>query len=408
MTNFDALGRASFEWAGIPFLPWLRAGSERMPRSRFPATTERFWRMAETQGRIEFILIPLVGLAIAFHEWGIWQPVPGFDLFGFLVTGIAFGPIFLKAFDDLLVGRLGMEVPLLVGLAMALGTKQVLTALWIVCFVLTGRVLERFIVSRRCGVSEEMRAWLPHTAGLRSPAGVRIVEVSAVRAGDIVLVNPGGRIPVDGNVLDGHSFVDERLITGDPLSITVEKTTGSRVLAGTTNQCGAIEIGTVAVGRETVFWSMIEALAQVEKKGGASLQERVAEAAAYLAYAVLGSAAITLMVTGNLPAAISVLVVAGAHGITAGVPLAHCGAIARAAVSARPGESFGSSYDAVIMANLAGTITVAVAGVTLSAAGRIPPEAAAFIRVGSEVLFLLNSARLLQRPAYGFLPEEIS
>jgi cation transport ATPase len=356
-----------------------------------------------SNGRIDLILIALVGLAIAFHELGIWQPVPGFDLFGFLVTGIAMGPIFLKAFDDLLVGRLGMQVPLLVGLALALGTKQVLTALWIVCCVLIGRALEGFIVSRRSRVSEEMRTCLPRSAGRRSPTGVRMVELSAVRAGDIVLVNPGSRIPVDGNVLDGHSFVDERLITGDPASVAVEKRRGSRVLAGTLNQCGEIEIGTVAVGRETVFWSMMEALAQAENDG-APLQKSAEEAVSYLGYAVLASAALTLVVANNMQAAIAVLVVAGAGGITAGIPLAHFGAVARAAVSANTD----ASYDAIVMANLAGTITIAVAGVTLAAAGYIRPEAAAFIRVGSELLFLLNSARLLKRRVYGSTPGAIS
>ena len=353
--------------------------------------------MPESEGQIELILIPLVGLAIAFHELGIWQPVPGFDLFGFLVTGISLSPIFLKAFDNLLLGRLCMEVPLLAGLAMALGTKQASTALWIVCLVLAGKVLEKFIVGCGRKVTDEMRAWLPATAGVRGPQGVRTVSLSALRAGDIVLVNSGGRIPVDGDVIEGCSLVDERLVTGQLQS--VEKRPGSRVLAGTTNQSGLLEISTIAVGRDTFFESMVTALAQAED-GSAPLQTTAEETASYLVYAVLASAALTLAISGSLQSTISVLVVAGTAGITCGVPLAHFGAVTRVATSAQTNVC----YQTIVMANLAGTITVTVAGVTLAAAGHIHPEAAAAIRVGSELLFLLNAARLLKRPVWGAIP----
>jgi len=75
---------------------------------------------------------------------------------------------------------------------------------------------------------------------------------------DAVLVKPGGRIPVDGQVVGGHSFVDRAPITGE--SMPVEKQAGSSVYADTINQSGALELRVERLGRETIFGKIIEAV----------------------------------------------------------------------------------------------------------------------------------------------------
>jgi len=80
--------------------------------------------------------------------------------------------------------------------------------------------------------------------------------------GDVVLVRPGGHIPVDGVVVGGHSFVDQATITGE--SMPAEKTPGSRVFAGTMNQSGVLEIQADKIGRDTAFGRIIELVERAE------------------------------------------------------------------------------------------------------------------------------------------------
>src|SRR4029077_4678549 len=89
------------------------------------------------------------------------------------------------------------------------------------------------------------------------------VETREIAVGDIVLVKPGARIPVDGLIAGGHSFVDQATITGE--SMPAEKTKGSTVYAGTINQSGALEIRVDRMGRDTTFGKIINAVERAEK-----------------------------------------------------------------------------------------------------------------------------------------------
>lgn len=149
-----------------------------------------------------------------------------------------------------------------------------------------------------------------------------------MRIDDVVLVRPGGRVPVDGVVVRGHSFIDQAAITGE--SMPVEKLPGAHVYAGTVNQSGVLEIRTRTIGRDTAFGKIIEAVEQAERSR-APVQRTADRLAGYLVYFALGCALLTFLITHNARSTISVVIVAGACGIAAGTPLAILGAIGRAA-----------------------------------------------------------------------------
>jgi len=149
-----------------------------------------------------------------------------------------------------------------------------------------------------------------------------------VLVGDVVLIKPGGRIPVDGSVVGGHSFVDQATITGE--SMPVEKSIGKEVYAGTINQSGALEVRVERLGRDTTFGKIIQAVEQAEQSR-APIQRIADRLAGYLVYFAFGAAILTFLVTHNIRSTISVIIVAGACGIAAGTPLAILGAIGRAA-----------------------------------------------------------------------------
>src|SRR6202011_3542044 len=169
---------------------------------------------------------------------------------------------------------------------------------------------------------------LPSTATVRREGDWKDVDVQQVSVGEQVLVRPGARIPVDGTVVGGHSFVDQAPITGE--SMPVEKAAGAIVYAGTINQSGALELCVECLGRDTTFGKIIEAVERAEKSR-APIQGIADRLAGSLVYFALAAAAITFLVTHNVRSTISVVIVAGACGIAAGTPLAVLGAVGRAA-----------------------------------------------------------------------------
>src|SRR5690606_9692509 len=92
--------------------------------------------------------------------------------------------------------------------------------------------------------------------------GTQDIALSDVVAGDIVEVRPGERVPVDGEVIEGQSYVDESMITGEP--VPVGKSAGSEVVGGTVNQTGAFALRATAVGSQTVLAQIIRLVEQAQ------------------------------------------------------------------------------------------------------------------------------------------------
>jgi P-type Cu+ transporter len=277
---------------------------------------------------LELGRIALVGLAIAFTWFRLWQPLPHFDVVGFAAVLIGGYPIFREAFTDLLSRRMTMELSMTIALVSALVIREVFTALLIVFFVLIAEVLEELTVGRGRRAIQDLLDLLPQQVELRRADGVRPASLGELSSGDVVLVRPGGRVPVDGIVVGGHSFIDQAAITGE--SMPVEKVPGVHVYAGTVNQSGILEIQTKTVGRDTAFGKIIEAVEQAERSR-APVQRTADRLAGYLVYFALACALFTFILTHNARSTISVIIVAGACGIAAGTPLAILGAIGRAA-----------------------------------------------------------------------------
>ena len=124
------------------------------------------------------------------------------------------------------------------------------------------------------------------------------VDANALAVGDAVLVNPGGRIPVDGTVIAGHSFVDQARITGE--SLPLEKTGGAAVFAGSINQSGALEIRAERIGRDTSYGKIIDAVEQAERSR-APVQRLADRLAGYLVYFALGAAVTDLPAHARYP-----------------------------------------------------------------------------------------------------------
>jgi len=278
--------------------------------------------------RIELARVGFVALAAAAVGFRVWEPFAAFSAIGVAALSIGGYPIFKEAFENLLERRMTMELSMTIALLAALAIGQAFTALVITAFVLAAEILEHVTVARGRAAIGDLLRYLPRTARLRRDAAVVDVDVERLSAGDVVLVDPGALVPVDGVVLSGHSFVDEARITGE--SMPAEKSAQSQVYAGTINQRGALEIRVERIGRATSFGRIIDAVESAEKSR-APIERLADRLAGYLVYFALGAAVLTFAITRNVVATISVIIVAGACGVAAGTPLAVLGAIGRAA-----------------------------------------------------------------------------
>lgn len=276
----------------------------------------------------EIIRIVFVALAAVAVWVRLWEPFPHVSVIGIAATLIGGYPIFREAFENITERKMTMELSMTIALLSALAIGEFFTALVITAFVLAAEVLEGLTVGRGRRAIQSLLDFLPRTVTVRRNDQVMEVASEQVQIGDMVIVKPGGRIPVDGVVIGGRSFVEQAAITGE--AMPVEKTQGDVVYAGTVNQSGALEIGAEKLGRDTTFGKIMEAVERAEKSR-APIQKTADRLAGYLVYFALGAAILTFIITHNVRSTISVVIVAGACGIAAGTPLAILGAIGRAA-----------------------------------------------------------------------------
>tara|TARA_B100000745_G_scaffold200606_2_gene132386 strand:- start:2654 stop:4816 length:2163 start_codon:yes stop_codon:yes gene_type:complete len=257
---------------------------------------KRFW--------IAFLLtIPILAYSpLAINVFGLNLPVP-FSvnwLLLFLTTPVVFwtGSIFITGtYHSLRNRQLNMSVLVATGVLAAyffsvlitilgLGETYFEAAAMLVTFVLFGHWME--MKSRR-GTSDSLRALfdlVPPKATVIRNGVEHNIPTAEIIVGDIVVLKPGDKVPVDGEVTDGTSSVDESLVTGE--SMPVSKKIGDTVIGGSVNQSGALKIQALKVGSDTVL-SQIVKLVETAQNSKAPGQRIADKAAAYLVIVAVAS-----------------------------------------------------------------------------------------------------------------------
>ena len=227
------------------------------------------------------------------------------------VVGLAVGcwPIAAEAWEDLRHRKMSMELSMLIAVVAAGAIGEWVTSLVIAAFVLAAEILEDLSKDRGRDALTDLMAFLPETVRVRRGDGTQGLPLAEVRPGDVVVVAPGGRVPVDGTVAAGRSSVDQSRITGEPLPVDVSA--GETVYAGSINRVGALEIRAERVGSDSSYGRIVEAIRRAQSSQ-APVQRLADRFAAYLVYIALAGAAVTFAVTRDWTSTISVVVVSGA------------------------------------------------------------------------------------------------
>jgi Cu+-exporting ATPase len=167
------------------------------------------------------------------------------------------------------------------------------TSAAIITLILLGRFLEARARSHTSDAIKKLIGLQPRTARVVRDGAERDIAIEDVVRGDIVLVRPGEKIPVDGIVRDGRSAVDESMVTGE--SIPVTKESGEEVIGGTLNTTGSFRFEATRVGRDTVLAQIVR-LVQEAQGSKAPIQRLADVVTSYFVPAVLGIAALTFVV----------------------------------------------------------------------------------------------------------------
>lgn len=290
------------------------------------------------------ISIPVLLLSPTIQKWFNFNipKFPGYDLILFSLASIiaVYGslPFYKGAIKSIQDGILGMMV--LVSIAVGSGylfsvaTTFIFTGVvdfyWeistLVVFLLFGHWMEMKMTRRASGALQELVKLIPPMANLVKDSEVIEISTSNVKVGDILLVRPGGKVPIDGMIIEGQSALDESMITGE--SRPVLKDEGDEVIGGTINGLGAIKIQVNKAGEETALAQIIKLMREVQESKPKT--QRLADRAAhYLTITAIVAGLISFIYWNNvigtslvfaLTLMVTVLVIACPHALGLAIP----------------------------------------------------------------------------------------
>lgn len=276
-----------FKWSAIFSVPlFALAMSEMIPGfSVHQFLSEDLFKWAQV-----ILSLPVV-------LWGGWPLlVRGYEsicfrnlnMFTLITIGViaAFG---YSLFATLFPGMIPESLRTHSGVPLYFEAAAVITTL-----VLLGQVLELKARSQTSGAIRALLGLAPKTARIvRSNDHEEDIPLEEVKMGDLLRVRPGEKIPVDGVIFEGGSFVDESMITGEP--VPTEKTSGSKITGGTINGTGSFLMKAERIGKDTLLSQIVQMVSQAQRSR-APIQRLADHVAAIFVPAVIGASVLTFIV----------------------------------------------------------------------------------------------------------------
>jgi Cu2+-exporting ATPase len=288
------------------------------------------------------LTVPIVASSHMVMDWfGYSLDFTGMDLVGPGLGTLLFfwggRPFLTGGWSEARSRRPGMMLLIAMAISVAYGASLATSLGWfdlefwwelaaLITIMLLGHWQEMKALGQARSALAALAELLPDDAERVGPDGdVETVPLSELRAGDAVLVRPGGRVPADGTIIDGEAELDESMVTGE--SRPVEKRSGDRVVAGTVVTDSALRVRVEAVGDETALAGIqrLVADAQASSSRAQALADRFA---ALLFYVAAGAGLLTFVgwtLAGDVDAAVvqtvTVLVIACPHALGLAIPL---------------------------------------------------------------------------------------
>ena len=402
---------AAVERAGYVATPRHAESGADAGASAATRRSAEWWPVAVAAALSTPLVLPMIGLLfgpVLSHQWML----PGWIQLA-LATPVQFwlGARFYRAgWKALRAGSGNMDLLVALGTSAGYGLSLVQllrhgsmqlyfeASAVVITLVLLGKWMETRAKRQTTEAIRALNALRPETARVRRDGIDTEVPAASVRVGDFVVVRPGERLPVDGQVVEGSSDVDESLITGE--SLPVAKHGGDRVTGGAVNGEGLLIVKTTAVGAESTLARIVRLVESAQAKK-APIQRLVDRVSAVFVPVVIGIALVTVLgwglTTGDWEAAIlnavAVLVIACPCALGLATPTAimvGTGAAAKVGILIKDAEALEVAHGVTVVAfDKTGTLTVgkpelmaAVPAASMDRAALLAASAA--VQAGSE------------------------
>jgi Cu+-exporting ATPase len=353
------------------------------------------------------IVFGAVLFIVVVGEWlGLFETITARIPFriGLAIVLVAGYPVFKNVIRASLKGQVISHTLMTLGVIAALAIGEWATAAVVVFFMRVGDYVESFTAERARRAVKDLTALAPQKARLERDGAEIEVLIEEVQPGDTVIVRPGEKIPVDGEVTSGQATVDQAAITGE--CMPVEAGPGSRVYAATLAKLGSIKVRTTHTGEDSTFGRVIKLVEEAEAHR-ADVQRVADKFSAYYLPVVAGLAGLTFLIRRDPLATAAVLVVACSCSFALATPiamLASIGAGARRGLMIKGGKYLETLSRAdVLLIDKTGTLTlgnpkitdvVNLAGLRLPVTdqGESTISQSAISNQQSKILFLAASA----------------
>ncbi|CAM4190164.1 heavy metal translocating P-type ATPase [Lacicoccus alkaliphilus] len=280
------------------------------------------------------------------------------DITFVLATLIGIGPIIHRAWSALMVKSFSIELLITIAVAGALFIQEFTEGAIVTFLFLFGAFLEKRTLAKTRSSIQSLLDMAPNTARVMREGEIVEVDIDEVAVGETVIVQPGGKIPVDGTIIKGTAQINESAISGE--SVLQNKTLKDEVFSGSVIDTGYIELEAVKVGEDTTFSKIIEMVeeASERKSGTEKFLNRFAQ---YYTPGIVVLAVLVGIITQNIHLAITFLVIACPGALIIGAPVAYVAGIGNSAkkgVLVKGGETIDqfAKIDTVIF-DKTGTLT---------------------------------------------------
>lgn len=283
--------------------------------------------MAKLASKLNFVLLGLLILALGVNYIKI-VPQPYRDYILIVIGVAATIPVVISAAQALRNKKLSIDLLAATALFVSLLNREWGSVVFINLMITSARIFGDYTENRARAAIKSLMKLKPEKVKIKKDGQVVEIPVAQAKIGDMVIVESGDRVPVDGSVVEGEASIDQSSLTGE--SIPVLKSIGSKVFSSTLNVDGSLIVKVEKVGKDTTFEKVI-ALVEQAQGGKIAIQTTADKFATwYIVATFLGATAIYL-VTKNLALVLSVLLVTCADDIAVAVPMAFWASIGYAA-----------------------------------------------------------------------------